>query len=390
MKNRVLILDDKNLNLSWLPDMLDKSQYDVEYKIVSNQASDLNINGEKELIIQFISSDNEENALSYLATIKERYPKTMRVAFSDFDNKGFVDKIIESNLAKMHVYKPWDEEQITTMVAHLFHYKNRLNSPALLDAINSINQLPTLPKIYQEITALVEKGADMDVIAKAIEKDIAIASQVLRVANSAFYGAKTGSILQATMFLGTDSIKNIILCTNLFERAKKTHDIEKIWTHSELSNRIANHFYYYINGKKMPTVISSIGLIHNIGLLLMMTKFSESFLNVYDNYLKNKEKTLLKFEKEILGYTHCELGAYLLEWWELPHPITDAAMYFSNPMAREVLYKESVCITHIASFLASEIIGGKLFNLKLNLETLAYLGISQVKLNDFKEQSKMF
>lgn len=51
----------------------------------------------------------------------------------------------------------------------------------------------------------------------------------------------------------------------------------------------------------------------------------------------------------MLGVTHQELGGYLLNWWELPLPIVEAALYHHNPLEEGIINRELLSIIHIAN-----------------------------------------
>jgi len=48
--------------------------------------------------------------------------------------------------------------------------------------------------------------------------------------------------------------------------------------------------------------------------------------------------------------THQEVGAYLLNWWELPHSYVEAAMYHHRPSDKRVVNYELVAVVHLANY----------------------------------------
>ena len=80
--------------------------------------------------------------------------------------------------------------------------------------------------------------------------------------------------------------------------------------------------------KKLPEMSLSAGLLHNIGFFA-----SAQFFRINDIALMNPkdsepvDKNLFDLEREFMGVTHQEIGAYLLGWWDLPFPIVEAALF---------------------------------------------------------------
>ena len=74
-----------------------------------------------------------------------------------------------------------------------------------------------------------------------------------------------------------------------------------------------------------------------------------------------------------MGISHDEVGGFLLNWWSLPHPIVEAAMFHHDPMNEVVLNREVVAAVHIADYFAWR--QKKAFIMpKLDPAALAFLG----------------
>jgi len=55
-------------------------------------------------------------------------------------------------------------------------------------------------------------------------------------------------------------------------------------------------------------------------------------------------------EESILGVTHTALGAYLLDWWNLPQSIIETCLYHHDPLNKAVLNKDICSMIHIADY----------------------------------------
>jgi HD-like signal output (HDOD) protein len=65
------------------------------------------------------------------------------------------------------------------------------------------------------------------------------------------------------------------------------------------------------------------GLLHHIGALSIATQLPDAAKAIAER-VASGEESLLEAERNRLGATHPEIGAYLLGLWDLPHDIIEA------------------------------------------------------------------
>ena len=53
-------------------------------------------------------------------------------------------------------------------------------------------------------------------------------------------------------------------------------------------------------------------------------------------------------ERELFGFSHLEVGGSLLAWWNLPHALVEAAMYYEEPLSGQIVEQELVAAVHLA------------------------------------------
>jgi len=351
MSKKILFVDDENQILRALKRLFNQTGYETFFMSSAQDALSFLEHEQVDLLITDIRMPYMDG-MEFLKRVKERYPKMLRVALSGYTDSKQIYHAIEANLAKLYLFKPWDNQEILTIVKNLFSLEEQLNDHALLETINAIDDLPTVPLLYEEVSRMVRKDTEIEKIAWRIENDPAIASRILRVANSAFYGAKTGSISQAIMFIGLINVKNIILSNGVFSGVHSASFAEKLWRHASLTNRLTHIIYEKINNRKIAMVNSSAGLLHNIGIVLMLSRFKGDFEALSSQIGTISEMSLLQLEQEKFGFTHAQIGSYLLNWWELPYSLVEVAMYHHNPDHENVVNKDVVSAVHLASHTA--------------------------------------
>jgi HD-like signal output (HDOD) protein len=59
---------------------------------------------------------------------------------------------------------------------------------------------------------------------------------------------------------------------------------------------------------------------------------------------------LIELEHEKLGVSHQDLGAYLLNLWDLPFAYVEVAMFHHRPMDHRIINRELVAVVHLAHY----------------------------------------
>ncbi len=376
MQKKILFVDDEKQILRALKRLFINSNYDVHFANSGQEALKVLDEIEVDLVVTDIRMP-EMDGLQLLRRVKDAHPLTLRVALSGYTDNKKVFNALEDNLAKLYLFKPWDNKELTAMVGRLFELEDILKDKNLLDIINNLDELPTVPDLYSDLCRMVEENADVDVISKKLEEDPAIASKLLRVANSAFYGAKTGSIAQAIMYIGLINVKNIVLTNAIFEGIGVDREIQdQLWKHVNLTNKLMNAIYQKCLYKRVPNMFASAGLLHDIGRVIIFKYYMDKYKAAMKLAENQPNSHLRDLEKELIGVDHCQIGGYLLNWWEIPVPIIESAVYHHNPLDENIINKELVGVVHIANYYSNKLLSQDFYHEVLQLQVFEQLGIS--------------
>lgn len=71
------------------------------------------------------------------------------------------------------------------------------------------------------------------------------------------------------------------------------------------------------------------------------------------------------------------IGGYLLNWWEIPLPIVEAATYHHDPLNPNVINKELVSVVHVANYYSWDLTHERIFQEHLDEEVFEFLGIQK-------------
>lgn len=385
---KILIVDDEIQILKSLNRLFLDTDYEVEIAESGAQALEKLAQDNFDLVISDMRMPNMDGN-TFLNKVKELYPKILRVILSGYADEKQVFKSLQNNTAKLYLYKPWNNESFINMINHIFETEEILLEKKLLEIFNNIEELPTIKASFQKIIQLIEKEADFTEITKEIEKDQSISTKLLHIANSAFYGLKTGSIKQAAVYIGMKNIRSLVLSTSIIDSMGMDRRLEAYinhqWELSFLTNRILTFIYEKMLGKKLLEETNSAGLLHNIGVVFMINIHKDEYLKLRTESMESGRE-FEEVEREAYGVSHQEVGGYLLRWWELPYPIVEAALFHHSPMDERVINKEIVAAVHLAQYEAGRLLKEPAAN-SFNPKVLEVLKIS---LEDFEEKLEKF
>lgn len=123
-----------------------------------------------------------------------------------------------------------------------------------------------------------------------------------------------------------------------------------LWKHSSLTNKLMIEMYKSLLNRKIVDNFSSAGLLHDIGKIVIQLHYPEQYKEITRLMKVKKDYLDYKLEEQVMNITHNELGAYLLNWWEIPPAIVEVALFHDTPAKSNELNKELVSMVHLASY----------------------------------------
>jgi HD-like signal output (HDOD) protein len=208
----------------------------------------------------------------------------------------------------------------------------------IVKEIGKISTIPTLPIVLDRITKLLHNPqTSADEIGRAITTDQALASKVLKLVNSAFYGfpGSISTITHAVVILGFATIKNIVLTASIFdifrksESAKGGFNMEKFWLHSIACGSAAKSIAKFTGACDKEECFIA-GLIHDIGKIILCQYLPKEFDEAVQ-LTTQKEQLFYESEMALFGASHQEVGGVLVENWNLPVGLQSAVKFHHVP-----------------------------------------------------------
>ncbi len=197
--------------------------------------------------------------------------------------------------------------------------------------IERITELPAMPSLAQKIIQLnANPYAHAEDLAKLVERDPSLSAQIVRYAQSPFYGypGKIASVRQAiSRVLGYDMVMNMALGIAAARPFKLPLDgplgLAEFWRHATYSATLVQALCKIVPRDKRPRPGTAYltGLLHNFGFLLLGHLFPKEFNLLSQALRKEPEIPLVEQEQRLLGVSHMEMGSWLMEAWSMPQEI---------------------------------------------------------------------
>lgn len=252
-------------------------------------------------------------------------------------------------------------------------------------ALKKVTTIATLPEVTAKIVATVEDPKSTAAqLHKIVAHDPALATRILKVVNSAFYGlpGQIGSVERAIVLLGLNAVKNIAVAASLgqlFRGVKLCEGFtaKDLWTHCIAVAVTARELARQM---KVPIADEAFlaGLIHDTGLLVALQTWPEQ-IKAACEAAKTSERSFLELERELVGADHQQLGQGLAELWKFPRACQLVAGFHHQPTMLADNARLLVTIVYVADTLACQ--ANKGFNLTALRQKLEEGGIADVKID---------
>ncbi|MFK7741299.1 MAG: HDOD domain-containing protein [Planctomycetota bacterium] len=235
------------------------------------------------------------------------------------------------------------------------------SSTNILTLVNSTIDLPTMPEVLVRLNDVMNNpdtsAAD---VAKVVSADPAVATNILRIVNSAYYGlqVRVSSVSLAISVMGFNMTKKVALKAAVFSsfgkrREKIQHfDPSAFWKHAIFAGVAARTLAGASDRFEdmHPEDAYVAGLLHDIGKIILMEKAAPRYLATLRKAVQQKRPEM-DVEIEEFGFTHADVGSVLAIKWSLPEDLAIAIRYHHAP-ARDPFHRSLSSLIHLADQLA--------------------------------------
>ena len=243
----------------------------------------------------------------------------------------------------------------------------------LTESLTAEHTIAPLPKVCAQLASLTaQQSVDAPQLARLIESDLALAGEVMRVANSPALRPRSAvvSLKQAVSWLGVAEVRNIAVAVMLhgevFVAPGHEPESEELWREAWLSGLWAKE----IARERRKHVESAFlaALMHRTGAALALKILSE---------FETQQRTVMdaKTFSDLVTEFEPRFGRMLMTNWRLPDDVQDAASDWRD-YGRSA-HRDLAGTVHAAHLLATHTMYPQLLDEALVIESpiFEYLGV---------------
>lgn len=222
-------------------------------------------------------------------------------------------------------------------------------------------EVASLPEICLRVNEMVDNPRySASDIGRIIGTDPGLTARLLKIVNSPFYNfpSKIDTVSRAITVIGVRELRDLVLATTVAKLfaglPNELISMDAFWRHSTYCAVIARTLAARNRELNIERFFIS-GLLHDIGSILMYRKIPELSREALLRASHNDEP-LEEAEKTVIGFTHAEVGAELMQQWRLPNNIIMAVRCHHCPGKAEGGEKEAA-VVHLANLMANAVYG---------------------------------
>lgn len=188
-----------------------------------------------------------------------------------------------------------------------------------------------------------DKEANYDEMQRLIESDPSLTASVLRMANSALFGAPRviSTVRRALVMLGLRHIRSLVVmsCTRQLMQeqlgAPKDEDLARealgvLWRHSLAVGLVARRLAEHRRHGVEPDEAFVAGVLHDIGKIVMIVHFPVEYRMVLEGVAEGGQ-AFHPLERETFGFHHGHVGYVLAQRWGFPQVLADVIRKHHRP-----------------------------------------------------------
>jgi HD-like signal output (HDOD) protein len=355
---RVLFVDDELQILEGLRRMLRPQRHEWEMTFAPGGEAALALMEANrfDVIVADMRMPGMDGA-KLLTQVRNLYPQVARIVLSGHAELSTALQVVP--IAHQFLAKPCDAGTLRVAVERACHLKGLLNDDSIHRTVGALRDLSSLASTYNALTqALANPDTSHQEFASIVEQDVSISAKILQLVSSAFFGNAHSvvDLEHAVIYLGINTLRSLVLSLEVFRvfQPKKPlpgFSLESLHAHARLVAHIAARLPV---PKHLLDVTMVAGILHDVGKLILAWKLPGRF-KMLQAQAAEERCPLYKVEERQYGFSHAEIGAYLLGLWGLPYIMVEAVAlhHGSNRVPHECF--DAVTAVHVANLLAHEL-----------------------------------
>ena len=253
---------------------------------------------------------------------------------------------------------------------------------AIDDYISNVRYLPPAPRVVPDLIKLLNQpDVDSSRVVKIISLDPSLTANVLRVCNSAYFGAAlpTSDLQEAVTRLGFQQVYLLVTAATgakLLATPQKGLGMDpgELWKHS-----VAAAVSAQLIAKKLGddfNLVFTAALLHDIGKVILAQAAEDTYFRIFRE-AETRQISIIESEAKLLGMNHAEVGGRLLSRWKFPPNIVAAVTHHHAPKGagRHERLASFVYLGNMIAYFMGHGFGHIAFAMRGREEALTILGL---------------
>lgn len=215
--------------------------------------------------------------------------------------------------------------------------------------VRRIASLKPFPKaLYPIMQMMQDPDVDTDRLADAIACDASLTANLLKGANSAYYGrpGKFETVSQAVVFLGTAEVFNLVMmagCRETLAGRQVGYDLGDgdLFAYSLNSALLARAVATRTTLPDSKLVFTA-GILKDIGKMVLSQHVAEEYRRI--RAMVDGGSSFREAERAVLGIDHAELGAMVAAVWQFSEKMVAMIRHHHTPLACESAPDETAAV----------------------------------------------
>lgn len=202
-----------------------------------------------------------------------------------------------------------------------------------LETIKRSASLPSIPIVATRCYEMTQDAnCDYDKLVDLLTTDPGISASVLKLANSPLFGVtrQVSTLKQAISLLGVKRIRELVLVRYLVQKTEEMPndkiDINYYWRLSLTTAILTSKFADAVAPHHRDEAFMG-GLLADVGVIVLSRALPKQYASIAAKYQPHESEDWIGGEYGLMGVTHGEVTAMVLEQWNLPQTLVQAVRY---------------------------------------------------------------
>ena len=358
---RVLFVDDDAQVLQGLRSGLRRQRQTLDLSFAQGADAGLAAlsRGSYDVVVADMRMPSMDGA-SFLRIVMEQQPDVVRIVLSGYTDRNNVLRAL--GIAHQFLSKPCPTDTLADVLSRAAALRGLIGDERLRRFMSRLMSLPAEQSISDQLVdTLILPGSSATSVLRIVEQDLALSAKLLQIVNSSAPGPikPVGTLDDAVARMDRDTLRALALSSCLVQNVEQSASLPglslaRLHEHALLSARIARRL---MTNTADGELAFTTALLANAGKLVLWLWWPERFALVVEACRSGVPPR--EAEQLLFGFTHAEVGAYLLGLWGLPASSVEAVAFHHEPRptARGGATRlDVVTAVHVACALADEML----------------------------------